>query len=148
MNRSPVCRALGVLGVVSSLDDTIDAWLEVSGGSGIKSKSSLLLPLSSTAPSRILYPKPQSKMSSLETQNLFPVNGLIAVVTGGGTGIGLIMAKTLATNGASAVYILGHKSAPLESAAAAAVRPLTPPSTPSNLSAALKHPPYHLRRNL
>ena len=147
LNRLRVCRALGVLGFVSSLDDTIHAWVDVPGGPSIKSKTSLLLPLSSIAPSCILDPDPQSKMSSLESQNPFPVNDLIAVVTGGGTGIGLMMAKALATNGALAVYILGHKPAPLQAAAAAAVRPSTPPSIPSNFSAALKHSPHHLRRD-
>lgn len=62
------------------------------------------------------------KMSSLlKTQNLFDVEGLVAVVTGGGTGIGAMIAKSLAANGASAVYILGHRIAKLEAVAKEAV---------------------------
>ena len=52
-----------------------------------------------------------------DTSNLFKVNGLVAVITGGGTGIGLMMAKALALNGASKVYILGRRLEKLEAAA-------------------------------
>jgi NAD(P)-dependent dehydrogenase (short-subunit alcohol dehydrogenase family) len=68
--------------------------------------------------------------TSIEAGNLFNVNGLVAVITGGGTGkcfpsffrssnhvgIGLMMARALALNGASKVYIIGRRPAVLEEA--------------------------------
>jgi len=54
--------------------------------------------------------------STLLAANLFNVNGLIAVITGGGTGIGLMMTKALSLNGASKIYILGRRSSVLQSA--------------------------------
>ena len=54
---------------------------------------------------------------SFQTSHLFNVNGLVAVITGGGTGLGLIMAKALALNGAAKVYIVGRRKEVLESAA-------------------------------
>ncbi|KAF7861783.1 hypothetical protein EAF04_007666 [Stromatinia cepivora] len=56
--------------------------------------------------------------SSLHAANLFNVNGLVAVITGGGTGIGLMMTRALALNGAAKVYIIGRRKEPLEAAAA------------------------------
>ncbi|MCJ1435016.1 hypothetical protein MMC27_004386 [Xylographa pallens] len=56
-------------------------------------------------------------MSSLEAANLFAVKGIVAVITGGGTGIGLMMAKALALNGAHKVYIIGRRKETLEAAA-------------------------------
>lgn len=56
-------------------------------------------------------------MSSFEASNLFNVKGLVAVVTGGGSGIGLMMAKALALNGAEKVYIVGRRQQVLEDAA-------------------------------
>ena len=56
-------------------------------------------------------------MSSLEAANLFNVKDLIAVITGGGTGIGLMMTKALALNGARKVYIIGRRKEVLEAAA-------------------------------
>lgn len=53
---------------------------------------------------------------SLVVADLYSVNGLIAVVTGGATSMGLVMAKTLEANGAK-VYILGRRKAALEEAA-------------------------------
>ncbi|KAF9562664.1 NAD(P)-binding protein [Agrocybe pediades] len=55
-------------------------------------------------------------MSRLHPANLFDVEGLVAVVTGGGTGIGLIMAKALENNGAT-VYIIGRRIDVLQKAA-------------------------------
>ncbi|RYO99998.1 hypothetical protein DL763_001129 [Monosporascus cannonballus] len=54
--------------------------------------------------------------SKLGAGNLFSVDGLVAVVTGGGTGIGLMITKALVANGASKVYILGRRLAVLEEA--------------------------------
>ncbi|KAH6679034.1 hypothetical protein B0J14DRAFT_579873 [Halenospora varia] len=51
--------------------------------------------------------------SSIHAANLFNVNGLVAVITGGGSGIGLMMARALALNGASKVYILGRRESVL-----------------------------------
>ncbi|EPE04301.1 short chain dehydrogenase reductase family protein [Ophiostoma piceae UAMH 11346] len=61
---------------------------------------------------------------SLSTTALFRVDGTVAVITGGGTGIGLIMARALATNGARRVFILGRRKDVVESAAAAANKEL------------------------
>ncbi|KAI1281156.1 hypothetical protein F5Y07DRAFT_355594 [Xylaria sp. FL0933] len=49
-------------------------------------------------------------------QNLFNVKGFVAVVTGGGTGIGLMATQALAANGAK-VYITGRRMEALENAA-------------------------------
>ncbi|KAH8666787.1 hypothetical protein BX600DRAFT_511686 [Xylariales sp. PMI_506] len=56
-----------------------------------------------------------SSDSALQAGELFSVNGLVAVVTGGGTGIGLMMAQALADNGAT-VYILGRRPEVLQAA--------------------------------
>ena len=56
-------------------------------------------------------------MSSLEAANLFNVKSLVAVITGGGSGIGLMMTKALALNGAHKVYIVGRRKEVLEAAA-------------------------------
>jgi len=56
-----------------------------------------------------------SNMSSIEAGNLFSVKGLVAVVTGGGTGIGLMITKALEENGAK-VYIVGRRLDVLEKA--------------------------------
>lgn len=49
-----------------------------------------------------------SSPDSYTLKNLYDLNGLIAVVTGGGTGIGLNIARGLAANGAK-VYITGRR---------------------------------------
>ncbi|KAI4691071.1 uncharacterized protein J4E84_003361 [Alternaria hordeiaustralica] len=55
--------------------------------------------------------------TNLSANELFNVNGMVAVVTGGGTGIGLMMAKALAANGAHRIYIVGRRPDVLHSAA-------------------------------
>lgn len=55
--------------------------------------------------------------SPLAVQNLFNVNGLVAVITGGGSGLGLYAAKALDANGAKAVYIVGRREEVLKEAA-------------------------------
>ncbi|KAK0457789.1 short-chain dehydrogenase [Desarmillaria tabescens] len=51
--------------------------------------------------------------SSYHIPNLYNLHGLVAVVTGGGTGIGLMIARGLAENGAK-VYITGRRKEILE----------------------------------
>ncbi|KAF8956979.1 hypothetical protein BDZ97DRAFT_1670614 [Flammula alnicola] len=55
-------------------------------------------------------------MSPLHPSTIFDVGGLVAVITGGGTGIGLMMATALENNGAT-VYIVGRRFGVLEKAA-------------------------------
>ncbi|KAJ7600969.1 hypothetical protein C8J56DRAFT_911736 [Mycena floridula] len=52
-------------------------------------------------------------MSSYQSQNLYDLSGAVAIVTGGGTGIGLMIAKGLAANGAK-VYITGRRKEVLQ----------------------------------
>ena len=54
-------------------------------------------------------------------QDLFNVNGIVAVVTGGGSGLGLYAARALDANGAKAVYIIGRREQTLLEAAKTAV---------------------------
>ena len=56
-------------------------------------------------------------MSSLDATKLFGVNGLVAVITGGSSGLGVMMAKALALNGAHKVYIIGRRKEMLEATA-------------------------------
>ncbi|KAI0537173.1 hypothetical protein GGR58DRAFT_527596 [Xylaria digitata] len=53
---------------------------------------------------------------SLDTQSVFDVKGLVTVVTGGGSGIGLMAAQALEANGAI-VYIIGRRKETLDKAA-------------------------------
>ncbi|CZT16861.1 related to dehydrogenases with different specificities (related to short-chain alcohol dehydrogenases) [Ramularia collo-cygni] len=54
-------------------------------------------------------------LSQFTVQNLFNIKGWVAVVTGGGTGLGLITAQALAANGAK-VYITGRRAEKLKEA--------------------------------
>ncbi|KEY71339.1 hypothetical protein S7711_05930 [Stachybotrys chartarum IBT 7711] len=54
----------------------------------------------------------------MDTSSLFRVDGMVAVVTGGGTGIGLMMSRALIGAGASKVYILGRRKDILDAVAA------------------------------
>ncbi|KAK8061100.1 short chain dehydrogenase/reductase family protein [Apiospora hydei] len=56
----------------------------------------------------------------MDTSKLFRVDGMVAAVTGGGTGIGLVMARALLGAGAKKVYILGRRRDVLDKACAEA----------------------------
>lgn len=56
-------------------------------------------------------------MSNLSTSKVFDVSGFVVLVTGGGTGIGLMMAKGFAANGAK-VYIGGRRKEVVDKVAA------------------------------
>ncbi|PKS05056.1 hypothetical protein jhhlp_008423 [Lomentospora prolificans] len=60
----------------------------------------------------------QTNTHSLKKETLFSAEGLVALVTGGGTGIGYMIAKALVQNGASKVFISGRRSEILAQAAA------------------------------
>ncbi|GKT51496.1 short-chain dehydrogenase/reductase tropE [Colletotrichum spaethianum] len=53
----------------------------------------------------------------MNSSALFRVDGIVAVVTGGGSGIGLTMARALVNHGAAKVYILGRRLEVLQTAA-------------------------------
>lgn len=59
-------------------------------------------------------------MSRNTIQHLFNVNGLVAVITGGGSGLGLYAARALEANGAK-VYIVGRREETLKKAASTGV---------------------------
>ncbi|EMD00140.1 hypothetical protein BAUCODRAFT_366689 [Baudoinia panamericana UAMH 10762] len=56
-------------------------------------------------------------MPSNKITDLFSVTGLVAVITGGGSGLGLYAARALDANGAKAVYIVGRREETLQAAA-------------------------------
>lgn len=56
-------------------------------------------------------------MPEVNDAELFTVHGLVAVISGGGTGIGLMMARALASNGAKRVFIIGRRLDKLQEAA-------------------------------
>lgn len=56
-------------------------------------------------------------MPTNKAQDLFNVDGLVAVITGGGSGLGLYAARALDANGAKAVYIVGRREETLKEAA-------------------------------
>jgi NAD(P)-dependent dehydrogenase (short-subunit alcohol dehydrogenase family) len=63
-----------------------------------------------------------------DAASLFNVNGMVAVITGGGSGLGVYAARALDANGAKAVYIVGRREETLQKAAATGkngtIRPL------------------------
>lgn len=61
-------------------------------------------------------PTSDENTAELEASSLFNLDGLVAVVTGGGTGIGSMIAQGLSANGAK-VYITGRRTSVLETTA-------------------------------
>ncbi|KAK4621213.1 Short-chain dehydrogenase/reductase SAT3 [Fulvia fulva] len=55
--------------------------------------------------------------NTVDPTKLFGVKGMVVVITGGGTGIGLMMTKAFANNGAAKAYIVGRRKEKLEEAA-------------------------------
>ncbi|KAK8022083.1 NAD(P)-binding protein [Apiospora rasikravindrae] len=70
----------------------------------------------------------------MDTSKLFRVDGMVAAVTGGGTGIGLVMARALLGAGAKKVYILGRRRDVLDKACAEAAADLKKTSSSSSTS--------------
>jgi NAD(P)-dependent dehydrogenase (short-subunit alcohol dehydrogenase family) len=56
-----------------------------------------------------------AELKDLRTESLFNVKGWVAIVTGGGTGLGLMTANALAANGCK-VYITGRRVEKLKNA--------------------------------
>ncbi|KAI2617478.1 NAD(P)-binding protein [Hypoxylon sp. NC1633] len=56
----------------------------------------------------------------LDAASLFNVNGMVAIITGGSSGIGVTWAHALDQNGAAKVFILGRRENKLKEVAAAA----------------------------
>ncbi|KAM0715717.1 hypothetical protein Q7P37_009217 [Cladosporium fusiforme] len=59
-------------------------------------------------------------MSNLDAARLFSVKGLVAVITGAGSGLGESMAHALDVNGAAKVFILGRRESKLKEVASKA----------------------------
>ncbi|GAB7363390.1 hypothetical protein MBLNU230_g3668t1 [Neophaeotheca triangularis] len=57
-------------------------------------------------------------MASTDPAKLFSVEGMVIVITGGATGIGLMMTTAFANAGAAKVYILGRRKEKLDEAVA------------------------------
>ncbi|CAI6340548.1 unnamed protein product [Periconia digitata] len=111
-----------------SVDDISCPWTLPSFRTSTTYRASLLqqgthLLISAVDQSHHLQPKqtpPTAIMSTLDAAQLFSVKGLVAVVTGAGSGLGEIMAHALDVNGASKVFILGRREAKLKEAASKA----------------------------
>jgi NAD(P)-dependent dehydrogenase (short-subunit alcohol dehydrogenase family) len=52
-----------------------------------------------------------TEIESLASQNLFDIRGRNALITGGTSGIGLMMAKGLIINGVEILFLTGHDEA-------------------------------------
>ncbi|KAJ7589702.1 short-chain dehydrogenase [Mycena floridula] len=63
---------------------------------------------------------------SFKLSNIGNLEGLVAIVTGGGTGIGLVIAKGFAANGAAKVYITGRRVDVLQKVSAESGGALSP----------------------
>lgn len=76
----------------------------------------------------------------MDTSKLFRVDGMVAAITGGGTGIGLVMARALLGAGAKKVYILGRRRDVLDKAASEAAADLKKTSSSSSAPAGVLVP--------
>ncbi|KAK1066514.1 hypothetical protein LTR74_007063 [Friedmanniomyces endolithicus] len=56
-------------------------------------------------------------MATTDSHKLFSVEGMVVAITGGGTGIGLMMTQAFANAGAAKVYIIGRRKDKLDEAA-------------------------------
>ncbi|KAL1607631.1 hypothetical protein SLS60_002565 [Paraconiothyrium brasiliense] len=70
----------------------------------------------------------------LNPSDLFSAKGLVVVITGGGSGLGLAYASALYQNGASKIYLLGRRQTVLEDAISTLQ---ASPSAPRNASSVL-----------
>ncbi|KAK3638719.1 hypothetical protein LTR22_017737 [Elasticomyces elasticus] len=55
-------------------------------------------------------------MASSNPSDLFSVKGMVVVITGGATGIGLMMTQAFATGGAAKIYVVGRRKEKLDEA--------------------------------
>ncbi|GLB38175.1 putative KR domain containing protein [Lyophyllum shimeji] len=76
------------------------------------------MPSPSRASSELFDPDTPTSLTPLpfDPSNIFNVDGLVVVITGGATGIGLMMAKALESNGAT-VYIISRRLSLLQKVA-------------------------------
>ncbi|KAK5133406.1 hypothetical protein LTR08_007745 [Meristemomyces frigidus] len=65
-------------------------------------------------------------MDAVKSSKLFSVEGMVVCITGGGTGIGLMMTKAFAANGAAKVYIVGRRKEKLDETAKLAPNIIVP----------------------
>lgn len=66
---------------------------------------------------RIKTYKMSTEIPKIDAASLFSVHGLVAVITGGGSGLGAMMARALAVNGAQKVFIIGRREDSLKKVA-------------------------------
>ncbi len=59
-------------------------------------------------------------MGSFKAADLFAVTGMVFIITGGGSGLGEMMARALDANGAAKVFILGRRKEALKKVASKA----------------------------
>lgn len=79
----------------------------------------------------------------LDAASLFNVNGMVAIITGGSSGIGVTWAHALDQNGAAKVFILGRRENKLKEVAAAAVRIPLLALPETHFSLTLLREPFH-----
>ncbi|KAF2266804.1 WD40 repeat-like protein [Lojkania enalia] len=75
-----------------------------------------LMVLPATIGCRVASKTKMDVQVSLNPVTLFSAKGLVVVITGGGSGIGLAIASTLYQNGAAKIYLIGRRTNALEDA--------------------------------